>query len=134
MATSTYDPQKFQIILGAAPVSGFADGTFITVEQDGDDFSKKVGADGEVARSRMANRSATMAMTLMATSLTNLILTGLRATEVIFPILIKDGANVIAAGEAWVKKPPAFERGAEAGDAEWTIDIAKWNPVFGGNP
>jgi hypothetical protein len=132
--THTYDPQKCLLILGAAAVSGFADGTFVTVEQDEDSWTTRTGADGEVTRTRMAARTATMSLTLMATAVFNAILTGLHATDVIFPVLIKEGANIIAAGEAWVQKPPAFERGVEAADAEWTIRIAKWNPVFGGNP
>lgn len=132
--THTYDPQKCMIIIGAAPASGFADGTFVTVEQDEASWSKKVGADGEVTRTRRAQRSATMALTLMATSTFNAILTALHDADAIFPVLIKDGANIIAGGEAWVEKPPAFERGVEAADAEWTLALAKWVPVFGGNP
>ncbi len=134
MATSTYDPQRVLIILGAAPVSGFADGTYVTIEQDGESFTKKVGADGEVARTRMASRMATMALTLMATSTFNAILSALHAADAIFPVLVKDGANIISSAEGWVEKPPAFERGTEVGDAQWTIALAKWVPVFGGNP
>lgn len=134
MAVHTYDPQKVQIILGAAPVTGFADGTFVTVEQEGDDFTTKVGADAEVTRTRNAPRNATMLLTLMATSTFNAVLSALRESQAVFPILVKDGATVIAAAEAWIQKPPPFERGTEAGDAQWTIAIGKWNPVFGGNP
>lgn len=134
MTTRTYDPQKVQVILGAAPVSGFADGTFITIEQDDASWMKKAGADGEVVRTRKASRMATMTLTLLATSTFNAILTALHASDAIFPVLVKDGATIIPAGEAWVEKPPAFERGAEAADAEWVIALAKWTPVFGGNP
>jgi hypothetical protein len=134
MAVHTYDPQKVQVIVGAAPISGFADGTFLTVEQEGDDFTTTVGADGEVTRTRNAARNATMALTLKSTSLANAILSGLRASEAVFPILIKDGANIVAAGEGWIQKPPAFERGDEAGDHEWMLALGKWSPVFGGNP
>lgn len=130
----TWDPQKCMIILGAAPMSGFADGTFVTVEQDEVSFTKRVGADGEVTRSKRAQKSATMQLTLMATATMNAILSAYHEADLIFPVLIKDGANIIASGEAWVEKPPPFERGVESGDAQWTIALAKWEPVFGGNP
>lgn len=132
--TKTYDPSGVQTILGAAPITGFADGTFITVEQDEDSYATRTGADGEVVRTKMVARTATMTIVLLSTSLSNLILTGLHATEVIFPVLLKDGATIIAAGEAWVQKPASFERGVDAGDAEWVLRLAKWNPVHGGNP
>lgn len=134
MSTKTYDPGKLQLILGAAPITGFADGTFLTVEQDEDSFAVRTGADGEVTRTRMASRTATMTIVLLATSLSNAILTGLAETEVIFPVLIKDGANVVSAGEGWVQKPPTVERGVEAADSEWVVRLAKWTPVLAGNP
>ena len=135
MSVKEYDPQKVQVIIGAAPASGFAPGTFITVEQDEDNFVTRVGADSEVTRTRLSGRTATMTLTLLATSVFNAVLSGLEQTEVIFPILLKDGATIISGGEAWVQKPPGFERsGDDSSDTEWLIKIAKWSPVFGGNP
>ncbi len=133
--TKEYDPQKVQVIVGAAPVSGFAPGTFITVEQDENNFSTRVGADGEVTRTRLSNRMAVMNLTLLATAVFNAVLSGLEQTEVIFPVLLKDGATIISAGEAWVEKPPGFERsGDDSSDTEWIIRLARWRPFFGGNP
>lgn len=134
MGVATYDPQKTQVILGAAPVSGFADGTFISIEQDDESFTLRKGADGEVARARQSARSATLTLTLMSTSTFNAILSAFHATDVIFPVLVKEGASIVAAGEAWIEMPAAFERGTDVGDAEWTIRIAKANFVHGGNP
>jgi len=134
MTTREYDPQKVQIILGAAPITGFAAGTYVSIEQDEASFETVVGADGEVARARRAARTGTMTLTLMHTSIANAILTGLHASDVIFPVLVKDGANVVVSGEAWVEMPAAFERGVEVGDSEWTIKLAKVSFALLGNP
>lgn len=131
---ATYDPTKMMVVIGAVPASGFADGTFVSVSQDGESFTKKVGADGEVARARMANRSGTMTLTLMSTSVTNAALTAFHTAETIFPVQIKDGSNVVFGAQCWVEKPPTLERGTEVGDAEWTIAIAKVEWALDGNP
>lgn len=130
----TYDPQKCQIILGTSPVSGFADGSFVTVEQDGESFVDKAGADGEVARARKADRRGTMKLTLLATSIFNVIMTALHAVETPFPVLIKEGGTTVFSTKGWVQKPAAFERGAEISDAEWTVRLARVEFIHGGNP
>lgn len=131
---STYDPANVQVIIDAVPVSGFADGTFVSVSQDNESFTKKVGADGEVARARMSNRSGTLTLTLMATSVANAALTALHLAETIFSISIIDGGNEVFGAQCWVEKPPTVDRGTEISDSEWTIAIAQ--VVFGleGNP
>ena len=134
MGVSTFDPQKTQCILGVAQMSGFTDGTFINVEMDDVIFEKKVGADGEVARAKKPGQTATATLTLMSTSLSNLILSGYYATDAVFPALFKEGATVVFAPEAWIEKAPAFERGTEVGDSEWVIAMGKTTIVHGGNP
>jgi hypothetical protein len=43
-----YDPNEVSIIVCGIPIEGgFADGTFVEVQQDSDDFTDVVGADGE---------------------------------------------------------------------------------------
>ncbi len=43
----TYDPKKVLISFGSHSVSGYSDGTFVSIEASGDGISKKVGCDGE---------------------------------------------------------------------------------------
>ncbi|MFH0902143.1 MAG: phage protein [Pseudomonadota bacterium] len=131
---ATFDPEKMQIVIGTVPMSGFASGTFVTVEQDGNSFNTKVGADGDVARAKIVGRPGTMKLTLMATSISNAILTALHAAEGVFPISIKDGSNTVFAAEAWIEKPASFERGDEIADTEWTFKLAKVTLVLDGNP
>jgi hypothetical protein len=53
------------------PISGYADGTFVQVDPSGDSFAKKVGADGEVARSMSNDNTHTVVITLLQSSLSN---------------------------------------------------------------
>ena len=57
MAVSTYNPDEVAIVFAGIPISGFADGTFLSVEQNEDSFTMQVGTDGEACRSKSNNRS-----------------------------------------------------------------------------
>lgn len=46
MALATYAPDEVSIVIGAVIVSGFADGTFIDIEEMSDGVSSVAGADG----------------------------------------------------------------------------------------
>ena len=125
----TYDPKKVLISLGSHSVSGYSDGTFISIEPHGEGVTKKVGADGEVVRSIDPDETATVTITLLQSSPTVPFCQQQynkdRATgEGLFPVLIKDlkGGLVFAAEEAWIVNTPSREFGKEDSDRE--IEIA----------
>ena len=131
----TYDPKKVIISLGTHSVTGYSDGTFVSIEASGDGTSKKTGCDGEVVRSLDPDSSAKLSITLLQSSPTVAYCqqqydkdksTG----EGFFPVLVKDlkGGLVFSAKEGWVVKPPNREFGKEASDREIEIDTgeAKW--------
>ena len=130
--TKTYDPQTCSITVGAVPISGYAGGTYISVEQAGESFVTKVGCDGEVARARRADRSGSAKITLLHTSISNAYMTALHASEDVVPVLVKEGNTVVFASECWVQKPAAFSRGEDVGDTEWTLAVAKVSLGHGG--
>ena len=140
MAVTTYDPKQILITLGGVPVSGFADGTFVTVERDEDAFSKVVGADGITSRAKSNNRGGVITVTLQQTSPANDTLSGfLLADETsnngIFPIMVKDnsGRSLNFSATGWVKKAPSQEYGKEIATREWEIDVADLDVFIGGN-
>jgi len=131
----TYDPKKVLISLGSHPVSGYSDGTFVSIEASGDGITKKTGCDGEVVRSIDPDGSAKITLTVLQTSPTVAFcqqqydrdrVTG----EGTFPVLVKDmkGGLIFAAQDAWVVKPPNREFGKETNDREIEIDCgeASW--------
>jgi hypothetical protein len=136
----TYDPQQVSLSIGGQIASGFADGTFISVEPDEDTFTKVTGADGDVSRSKTANESATLTLTLAQTSPFNDILSALAAADKVsstgvFPVIIKDnsGTTVVSSGAGWIRRLPTSGFGKEIENREWIIDMGKTIFFVGGN-
>jgi hypothetical protein len=140
MGVKTYDPQQVSLSMGGQIASGFADGTFISVERDEDTFNKVTGADGQVSRSKTANKSATLTLTLAQTSPFNDILSALAAADEVsstgvFPVILKDnsGTTIVSSGAGWIRKPPTSGFGKEIENREWVIDMASTIFFVGGN-
>ncbi len=135
----TYDANKVVVVLGANILSGFADGSFLTVERSEDSFTVYVGSSGEVARSRSNNKTGTSTLKLMQTSLSNDILSAYMVADElsgqgIVPFQVKDlqGATLVLAKESWVLKPADVEFARESGEREWKIQHAELEVFIGG--
>lgn len=135
-----YQASQVSITIAGIPISGYADGTFITVERDEDSFTKQVGTDGEVTRSKSNNRTGAITLVLMQTSASNLLLSAWLATDElggssIGPFLMKDnsGNSIYAAQNCWARKYPSAEFGREATSREWIIDCDNLVITEGGN-
>ena len=140
MYVRTYDPKQVNILIGGIPISGYADGTFVTVARDEDAFTKVSGADGIVSRAKTNNTMGTMTLTLAQTSPSNDALSAFATIDEIsnvgvVPILVKDnsGRSIHFAANAWVKKMPDSGYAKEVGNREWIFDLADYSPFVGGN-
>jgi len=137
----TYAAEKVVVAVGGVIVSGFGDGDFITAKFDEDRFVKRVGADGEVGRSKNASKSGTIEIVLSGTSGANDELTRLfnlnmiGGVDAIIPVSVVDlsGRTVLFAGKAWLKTAPDVVFGKEISDRTWTIDCADLSYGVGGN-
>jgi hypothetical protein len=124
----TYDPKKVIITLGGVPISGYADGTFVQIDPNSETWTKKVGADGEVARSLTNDNTHTIQITLMQTSLSNAYLrTVMNADKLtglgMLPLSFTD-LNTMEEyfwPQAWVSTDPSTGRAKETTDMQWTI-------------
>ena len=137
----TYDPKAVRIIIGGAPIGGFAAGTFLTLAMDEDAFSKETGADGETARAKSNNNGGTAVLTLMQTSPSNDVLSGIAEADRlsnagVVPILIQDGSGrtTLFSATGWIRKQADAAFGLEIEDLEWTMDLADVAYFVGGNP
>jgi hypothetical protein len=124
----SYDPKKVIITLGGVPIGGYADGTFVQVDPNSETWTKKVGADGEVARGLSNDNTHTIQITLMQTSLSNKYLrTVFNADKLtglgMLPLSITDlnTMDVYFWPQAWVSTDPSTGRAKETTDAQWTI-------------
>jgi hypothetical protein len=136
----TYNPKKVIFTFLGQLITGYADGTFVTVEQASDAFSTTIGADGEAARSQSADESGTFKIVLLQTSAANDILSAALARDRqtglnTGPAMLKDasGRSLAIANEAWVQKVANIEFGKEIVGREWTIASGSIKQFVGGN-
>ena len=120
------------VTIGGLLITGFRDGDKVSIERDGELWTKKVGVDGEVVRSRN-NQSIGGKITigLMYGTEANLALEGLKALDLLtghapVPIQVLDinGGLAAFASSAWVMTEPSPAISADAGDMEWVFDCA----------
>ena len=142
MGVKNLDPKQVSIAFGPVLISGFADGTYVSVERNEDSFSLMVGADGEAARSKSNNLSGRVTVTLMQTSASNALLSAIAqvderssAGDGINPLLVKDnnGLDLYTAETAWIVKPATGSHGREAETREWVFETNELISFSGGN-
>ena len=140
MAVKTYSPNEVICIVAGIPVSGFADGTFITAARDNPGWTKGSGADGEGWRAKSSDYTGTITLTLLQTSSSNDALSALALTDEnsgdgVGPFLLKDnsGRTLINAETCWIEKIADSEFAREVSNREWAIHTDKLNMFVGGN-
>lgn len=130
----TYDSNQVSVTFaGRAIDTGRADGEFVTTEYSTETFVKKVGADGEVTRSKSNDNTATIKIKVMQTSNGHKMLLQLHALARAsvngsdagaFELIDRNGGVLERATKAWIEKAPPSSFGKEAGEREWTLAAA----------
>ena len=140
MSVKTYDPAEVQLIVGGVPISGYADGTFISIERDEQAFNKVTGADGRTSRAKTNNRAGNITITLQQTSDSNDVLSGFMIADEatgdgVVPVLVKDnsGRTLAATSAAWVQQSPGQEYSKDVENREWVMDCSGIDMFIGGN-
>jgi hypothetical protein len=137
-----FDPDQVVVSIAAIPIQGFSEGDMVTAEYDADAMLDVVGTDGEVVRSKNADRRATVTIRLMQTSSSNPLLDALHALDMnvangagVGTFLLQDlqGATLLRSEKAWIAAPPSVAMGPTAGPREWKIRCAKLVGAHGGN-
>jgi len=128
----TYDPKEVIMTFCGIPISGFDDGTFIQVTASSDRYTKKIGADGEVARVRGNDYTSEVTTTLLQTSPSNTILTGFMEADRltnkgIGPLSITDlsGGSIFFWPHAWIKKCPDYAASKDLEPRAWVFDTGQ---------
>lgn len=124
----TYNPKDLIIIFGGVVVSGFADGTFVTVTPNSERFTRTVGADGEVGRAKSNDNTHEVVITLMSTSASNDYLSivlnadkSLNAGVKPLQIIDNKGTTLFFWDAAWIVQPPDVEFSKEITERAWTL-------------
>jgi hypothetical protein len=139
-SVQTYDPAKQIAIFAANQITGFADGTFIEIERNADAFTLAMGADGQGARAKSADKSGTIKFTLLQTSASNDVLSAQQQLDELTGaglagFMLKDagGRTVAVAQTAWVKKPADVKLSKDIEGREWTLETDSLTYFVGGN-
>lgn len=140
MPVKTYNSEEVQVIIGTRRIRGLAEGSFVSIDREADTFSKSVGSDGEVSRSKTNNRSGTISITLQNTSEDNAYLMGLHNTDensgagiVPAKVIDKNGTYVAIATESWIQKPATSEFSNEITTRQWVVACGNLDLSGGGN-
>ena len=114
-------------------LGGWAPDAFVTAERTEDAVMPISGADGETVDSISANENGTITLTLMDSSVSNVVLSlllkaltnKLTPVRFVFPITITDAsslATVAFSPACTVRKVAPLARGAQTGTNEWTLN------------
>ena len=141
MAFAQFDPKLVILAVGGAPISGYADGTFVEVAFLEAQWATVTGADGLTQRTKSNNYSGTVTVTILSTAASNDVLSALwnvdrYSSAGAVPLLLKDvsGTTLWASPRAWIEQMPnqAFSKTAES--RAWVIACSDLTGAAGGNP
>ena len=136
-----YDPKQVLASLGGVPITGYSEGSFITVAYDEDHYNLTIGADGIGTRSKNNNLAGTIKIKLQRTADFNATLTAMvladryNQNSGIRPFILKDGLgnDLHSAAKCWVQKTADAEYAKESADTEWTIRTDAMDMFLGGS-
>lgn len=143
MAVKVYDSSEVTVNFAGVPLeSGYADGEFVRIAKENDDFTAVEGTDGEIARSKTNSRLTTVTLIFLQTSDSNDKLAAIRELDRlgtngagIGPLTIRDrqGRQVFFAESAWIQKVPDVSFDREATSREWTLQCEESQRFDGGS-
>lgn len=138
---ATYSPEDVNIVIASAlTVSGFVDGTFVSISKDFQTFTTSESSDGVPTRSHSNSQLYTLTLTLASTSVSNQPLTYLHRLDEItmmgkFPLIVKDtrGGTLFFSSSSWIEGVPDTDFSTNIDSRQWTIKCANAVLNIGGN-
>jgi hypothetical protein len=128
----TFDIKRVIVTWCGTALSGWADGTCIQIRPAGPRWTKHVGADGEVARSKSNDLTSEVTLSFTQTSLSLDFLSLMLALDNysnngLGPLQIQDlngGANQFWA-QAWIRQPAETVYAKDMAPRVWTLDTGQ---------
>lgn len=130
-----YDPKKVNVIVGGAPIVGFAPDSMIKAARRSDKNTLIIGCKGDGDFCESADDSGEATISLKHTSASNSYLSALYYSKEEFPFAVVDlnagGGDLGAAGSRCkFKSYPDFERAKEIGTVEWVLLVENIKQAF----
>lgn len=129
MATlKTYSPERVVTSWGGVQLTGFAEGTAITMRRNTDNTAQGVGMQGDVGITKTANRTGQVEMIFMQTAEANRILSAIQAAQdledsdvIRANIVVTDdsGGMLCVAQNCHIMTPPEVSLGDDQSPKTW---------------
>lgn len=136
----TFDPKRLSFVWAGHLFQGFYDGAFLEVERDERSFVLKVGAGGEVVRTRNNNIAGKVSFTLLPTSASNDFCSGQIVADELLGITVGamlcrdlNGRDLFGGDDAFLDGPPkvTYQTGEVAG-RQYTLIVPRLRMFVGG--
>lgn len=124
-----YSPKDVVCSWNGIAIEGFAPDSFLRIQRTSPLVSQVVGAGGQVALTRNADKTGSIEIELMQTSPSNLMLSAIQAKQDAMElelditsnfIIFDPSGSVMATGvNAWLEELPAIELGREQNSKVW---------------
>lgn len=123
---ASYDPKKVTVSIDGRIQTGFSD-TGITVSQNSDNVTPKVGLNGDVAVAINSDKTGVVTLNYMHTSSSLPYIERLADKNKSFPLVIRDsnddGGFIVNSNNCYVQKKPDVARGKEVGEVAVNIFV-----------
>lgn len=139
---NSYDGNEVSVsFAGRDLASSRADGDFVTLTFTSELYGMKAGADGEVTRFKLNDRSGQCTLKFLSTSRAHRTLTALYLEAEaspnggdIAPLMVRSRSTGLAyhAEKSWISKHPDISFGKEVGEVEWVISYDRLEPIVEG--
>ncbi|WP_025727709.1 phage structural protein [Heyndrickxia ginsengihumi] len=124
---TAYDASLVSVTLDSRYLTGFADGSFVQAEKDEENFSTKVGAQGDVSVAKTNNPLGTITLTLSQDSPSLPYVVEKSKTMTPFPVWVNynDGTvkEKVGGTKALIKKAPSRTFSGEIENREVEIQV-----------
>lgn len=136
----TYDPKSVKVTFGATIMTGFADGSVVSIEPGGPAFEMAQGADGTIDRTNKNMNHYIITVALKQTSITNAALSAIHIADKLsntgkLPFTVDDisGTSEFFAPIAWIEGDPTVDYADTSGSREWKFQTGPAVNAIGGN-
>lgn len=142
-----YSPESMVIVLSKGDfvhtITGYADGTFLTIDRITPASELYVGADLSTGRVKRRNKASTITLTLMQHAASNAVMQALQradedddiGNEWVFAITIKDlsGTGVWSSNQAFIATNPSTTFSTTTETRDWVIQAVSLSANIGSN-
>lgn len=136
-----YSPEDVNLVVGGIyQITGYVEGSYISVSKDVPTFTTRESSDGEVSRAHSNSTLYTLTLTLHSASDSNQVLTYLAELDSLtkmakLPIIIKDslGQSLFFSPSSWIEQVPDLTFSTNIVERDWIFKCSNSVMNVGGN-